>query len=692
MLLDLVNVFCGGDSTERFSTGNTYPAVAVPWGMNAWAPQAASGMGTRWFYERRPSQGVGLCEGIRCTHQPSPWIRDYAHFTLLPMNEPPSRWTAEMASSYRHDEEVGRPDYYKVRLVRYGVTVEVTPTCRCAAVRMSFDDPAAARLLVMVPDGEIALRGGRLVGYTSAVDTQWHPTDRPEFRPGDDDDDRDIRLHFVIETDVPFKQVTPQQGYRGHEYHDRVGAYAMFEAEGPVTLRIGTSFISRGQAELNLRREVGGRSFEAIRADAAAAWERELGRLRIDGGTDDQRRTFYTMLYRALLFPRTFHEPDENGDLRHYSPYSGQIEAGEMWTDNGFWDTHRTVYPLLALAWPQTLASMLRGFTNAYRQGGWLPRWCAPGYVACMVGNHLAAVACDAMSRGIGGFDLPTLFEAMRKDATVPSTDDPAVGRDLLAEYHALGFVPDDVGADSVARTLDYVYNDWNVARVAEHLGHAEDAALFDGRSRGWRHLSRDGFLRPRNADGTWADWREFRWGGAYVEGGPWQYRFNVPHDAAGLAETFGGPAALVAEIERMLVTPPTFEVGHYLTEIHEMTEMAAVNFGQYAHSNQPVHGVLWLPALLGRPDVTDAAVRRVLAELYHPDRITGDEDNGEQGAWYVLASCGLFPQCPGDGRWVTTPPLWDRVRIEAEDGTVRTWTDLTPLGRHLPHDALPRG
>ena len=433
------------------------------------------------------------------------------------------------------------------------------------------------------------------------------------------------------------------------------------------------SFIGADQAEANLSQEVGDSSFDEVRKQTAEAWERELSRIDVSGGTERQRRTFYTGLYRALLWPQTMHEPTDGGP-RHFSPFDGQVHDGVMCAGNGFWDTHRTVYPLLALAWPRKYGEILQGWVNAAAQGGWFPRWSAPGYAACMVGTHLAAVVADAVARGIGGFDVEAAYAAMRRDAIEPGDERGRWGRQGLPFYLENGYVDDDAEPDSVARTLDYAYNDWCCAQVAAHLGRSDDAAHFAERAGNWRNVFDPAtkFMRPRGRDGAFKEpFDPYRWGGAYVEGGPWQYRFCVPHDPEGLADAMGGVDVLVAEIERMVAEPPRFHVGSYPREIHEMTEMAAIDFGQYAHSNQPVHGVLWLPARLGRPDVTDRLVRRVLDELYSPDGYCGDEDNGEMAAWYVLASLDRFPQCPGDGRPTATPMLWDGATINADDGAV---------------------
>ena len=655
-LIDLVNPLCGSDSEPTFSTGLTYPAVQRPWGMLALSPRNRPG---GQVFSRRRSWPVNRVDGFTVTHAPSHWMGDYGSFTLTPGVD---------GSGYRLIDEVARPDRYAVTLLT-GVRCEITATRHCGLLRLTYPTIGAATLALRLhsdrcearptPTGLAGVaRDGHLVG--------------------------DFANRFVVDVDAPTRPAGEADGGRTLLLRVEVPASRV------VNVRVGTSFIDADHAAAHLRRELGDRPFDAVADELAAAWEAELGRVRVDGGTRDRRRTFYTCLWRSLLFPRELGEPGvgRHGGTRHRSPYTGEVRAGNNVTDNGFWDTSRTVYPLLSLAYPRRLGRLLGGWVTAYRQSGWMPQWASPGHRACMVGTHSAAVFADAICKGIGGFDHRLAFESMVKDATVPGDPGGRWGRQQLDDYHRLGYCPEVGGRDSLCRTLDYSYNDWCCARVADALG--EDAAGFDARAGSWRNLfdAKTGFLRPRDAAGAFVEpFREFAWGGPYREGGPWQYRFAVPHDPAGLDDLLNG--RLADEIDRMATIPPTFEVGHYGTEIHEMTEMAAAGMGQYAHSNQPVHGVLWKPARVGRPDVTDRLVRRVLTELYSPDAYPGDEDNGEMAAWFVLAALGLGPHCPGDPAYTATPMLFDAATVRADDGRTFALSTAMPADRRVTHAAL---
>lgn len=653
--LDLVNVRQGTDSHVGFSTGNTLPITARPFGMNHWVPQTAEG---NWFFSPHDRK----IAGVRCTHQPSPWIGDYGWFTLLPQVGVRKLDFRHRVTSY----VPGRwsPAEFTAELPADGIGLEVAPTLRGAIFRFRFPEGVPGRVILQMGPAEGGLTahsGGRLVtGFT-----RYAAGGVPEG----------FACYFALEFDVPLDRATFSvhgEEQKGERIVDREPMLAAEwdVAPGVACVRVATSFISEEQAVRNLRRELGNRTYEEVRAASEREWEKRLGLIQVRGGTETQQRTFATCLYRTQLFPRVFFELDESGNPVHYSPFSGGVHPGVLYTDNGFWDTYRTEYPLLALLDPGRLAEILQGWTNAYREGGWFPQWASPGYRACMVGTHIDAVMADGIARGVTDFDVETAFEGMWRHAHEVGDPAGAWGRIGIEDYLELGYVSNRFH-ESVGRSLDYAYDDWCIAQVARTLGRTDEAQQLEARAGNYRHLwdPAVGFFRARTPEGSWQEpWREFRWGNPYVEGGPWQFAFSVPHDVPGLADLMGGPEQLVAKLEAMLVTPPRFEVGAYGIEIHEMTEMAVAGFGQYAHSNQPVHHALYLFAAAGRPDLTAHWVRRVMNELYSPDRLPGDEDNGEMAAWYVLSAIGKFPHCPGRAEWTEVPSIFDSVEIHPMD------------------------
>ena len=664
-LVRYVNPLQGTDSHHGFSKGNTLPLVAMPFGMNHWSAQTAEG---RWFFSPHDRK----LQGVRCTHQPSPWMADYGHFTVM-ANTGPERHLSpgRRARAYRGEFSAAR---FKAELLNDGTTIEMAPTVRGAIFRFRFPEGVTGRVIFEPCAGESSVEweGGNKTSVLGLV--RGNSGGVPE----------DFAHYFRAKFD---REPTLVSNFKGEALTseiegERLGFVAEFEGGGEVVLRIATSFVSTKQAFSNLLDEGWKNSFETIGAGAADAWKENLGRIEIETDDEDARRTFYSCLYRTQLFPRVWHEAvadasppgplsetnhSERGSIRHRSPYDGGVHDGPLYTDNGFWDTYRTEYPLLALLQPDQLAEILQGWTNAYKEGGWFPQWATPGYRACMVGTHIDAVMADAITRGVTGFEVEKALEGMLKHAEEVGDPAGAWGRIGIEDYKTKGYVSTD-HHESVARSLDYAYDDWCLAQIA--TGEVREKLL--ARAGSYKNLfdPEVGFMRGKDAEGKWLEpWDEFQWGSPYVEGGPWQSVWAVPHDAAGLIRLLGGEEAFVAKLDAMLATPPHFTTGVYGMEIHEMTEMAQADFGQYAHSNQPVHHALYLYNAAGRPWRTQKEVRRVLDVLYTPDDLPGDEDNGEMCAWYVLSALGLFPLTPGSGQWTLGSPLFKKATVHLPNG-----------------------
>lgn len=655
-LVEYVNPLQGTDSTSLFSRGNTLPIVAVPFAMAHWALQSSDE--SPWFFQPHDLR----VQGIRCTHQLSPWLGDYAHATFLPFNGEPSPEPAGRASSYRAHELEAAPHAVKLHLMRYRCMFELAPTERGAAMRFTFEETGPAGVMVDLPGDEADAQFNKASGVV-------HASTRTQMKsvPGGG-----VTAYYALHcdaaiTDVDVKRLEDAKGAR------KVAAVRFAaQAGNAITLRVGTSFISFDQAERNLRDELGAKPFEQIKNEAAAAWEAALGRVRIGGASETQRRIFYSCLYRCLLFPRVFHERGADGKLVHFSAFSGKVEPGVMYADHGYWDDYRAWYPMMALLYPERLSEILEAWVNAYKEGGWLPQFPCPGYRGVMTGSPTDFVFGDAVAKGIGGFDVEAAYAALKKHATTPVPPRTGYGRPAVAEYEKLGYIPMEAVEGAVAETLDSAFGDFCIAQVARAVGQHDDAAMFEQRSRNWRNVfdAETRFLRGKMADGSWqSPFDAHTWGGAYVEGAAWQYRFSVPHDPAGLMQAMGGQDAFVAALEEMLAQPPVFHVGTYEREIHEMSEMAAADFGQYAHSNQPVHHVLYMFSVAGRRDRTQYWAHRVLNELYSVDNFCGDEDTGAMSAWYVLSALGIFSLCPGKPEWVLGAPLFKQAEIRFPDG-----------------------
>ena len=653
-LAESVNTFQGTDSHLAFSKGNTLPLTTRPHGMVGWIPQTDPGM---WAFDYRSP----TLQGFRATHQPSPWIGDYGNFLLLVGSGPqPPLNVIDGESYYPKAGTIAHPHYFRTRLVRHGVTAEIAPTERGGCFRFTYKNrentwltfrPAAGKILNVDRDRRLVVGVSTALAPGAAV-------------PGD------FGCFFAAEPSAEFAAfgVVDVEGSppAPEESAQCVWLRLRRPEDGCITVKVATSFISADQALLNLRRELGNATFEQTRAAAQADWDHRLAAIEIEGASDDQRHTFYSCLYRSLLYPRITHEFDANGAQVHRSFFNGRVEPGPIYTDIGFWDAHRSLMPLLTLIAPEQHGEMIQGWVNTFKEGGWLPSWSSPGYIPCMVGSHAGCTIADAYLKGIRNFDISTAYAAVRYDASQepPSR---ACGRTGLTRFNELGWVPDDEFDHSAARTCDYALGDFGAGQFARALGHHADADRFLRRSLNYRHLydAKVGFLRGRNADGSFPPhFREFAWTRDYIEGGPWQHTWSAPHDAAGLSALMGGDGPFVAKLERMLSLPPHFEIGRYHATIHEMTEMAAVPFGQYAHSNEPVHHVLPLFTAASRPDLAQCWIRRVLNELYSPDAFCGDEDNGAMSSWFILQALGLYPLTPGHPAWVLGSPLFAAATV----------------------------
>jgi predicted alpha-1,2-mannosidase len=668
--VNYVNILQGTDSQRELSHGNTLPLVGAPWGMVDWSIENASGS---WFF--RPN---GKIDGFRATHQPSPWISDYGQFVLMPQSGALQMDPDARMSEYDVPSAILRPDYEKLELAAGGITAELTAAERGAVFRFTYHQGASGRLILNASGvSEIKIEGRTIRGLSAA---------NSGGVPGN------FASYFVIQLDRDITKaatlVKGQETGAASGKGDDVAAYVEFAtaATAPVEVRVGTSFISWDQAELNMKAETEG-GFESVQARVQETWNHNLSRVEIEA-SPEQKQTFYSCLYHAQMFPHRLYELDAAGKARHYSPYDGQINDGVLYGDIGIWDAFRTTFPLITLLYPAQLSEILQGFVNASTEGGTLPEWPSPGYRDCMIGQHCAAIFADAVVKGVEGFDQTKAYQSLRMSAFTPPSQGTLVRRGL-EDYLKLGYIPDGASTYAVSATLDYAYDDWCVAQIAKQQNQLEDYQVLMARAQNYRHLwdASVGFMRPKNAEGQWvAPFDPFAWGGSYAEGGPWQNSWFVPQDPAGLAALLGGPEKLAARLDQLLGLPPVFHTGAYHQVIHEMSEMANVNFGQYDQGNQPVFHVLYLYAACGQPWKTEYWTRRVCDELFNASAkgFPGDEDNGSMASWYILSSIGFYPLCPGTTEYMFTSPRFSKVTLHLSQDKTFTITAASNSAKNV--------
>ena len=647
--LPYVNAKMGTKSVKRRSYGNTLPLTQLPFGMTSFCLQTDGT--TAWFYQ--PDHE--FVEGVRLTHQPSPWIRDYGTLLMMPQNDVVADQYQKAWSGYRPEYSVQRPEYLSLTFLRSGCRLELTPTERCAAIRLTFDSTRPSYLSFLPILGNYEYR------YDAACGVLYGVTDGSTHG----DTAKDFKMYVAVKFEDG--AVDTERTYFAGEGESRCVHVALNGQK--IEARLGISYISEEMALAAIERECGEKSFEELRSSAEAAWEEKLSRLEIETDDEVQMRTFYSCLYRVFLFPRKAYEIDKNGEALHYSPVDGKVYKGVRYTDNGFWDTYRTVYPLYTLIAREEFSEILEGYVNDYTEGGWLPRWIAMSEAGCMPSTLIDAVIAEAAVNGIGSHAvLERALSGMLKHANERSAHS-KYGRDGIELYLKYGYVPREDYRESVNLTLDFAYGDWCIATVAKVLGREELVAEYMRRAKNYQKLfdPDTGFMRGRDRAGKMAEnFDPITWGGEYTECSAWQSSFAVPHDVDGLAALYGGKERMIEKLDQLFAEPPRYRVFGYGGEIHEMTEMAAVDFGQMAISNQPCFHLPYLFAALGDQEKTDYWVERLVKEAFAPtvDGYPGDEDNGSMSAWYVLATIGQYRLCPGKTEWIRSKRLVKSVKL----------------------------
>lgn len=658
--VDYVETRMGTLSRMELSNGNTYPAIGEPWGMNYWTP-VTNTMGNGWCYQYQADQ----LKGIKQTHQPSPWMNDYGQFTLMPTTGKVVFKENDRQSWYSHKTEIAKPHYYSVYLADHNVTAEVTASTRAAIFRFTYPSSQKSSLVIDALDKgshiQIIPEKNRIVGYTERYA-------RGKLK--------NFRMYFVIQLNKSWEE---QKTWRDTALANDLSVTAN-HAGGVVTfstiageqieVKVASSFISLEQAIYNLESEVGHLNFNQLLNQTKGKWNQYLGRCEVVKGDDTKKRTFYSCLYRTLLFPNKLYEVNQRGEIIHYSPYDGLVHSGKLYGGTGFWDTFRALYPLLNLLYPEINAEMQEGLANAYLEGGWLPEWSSPGYANIMIGNNSASVVSDAWVKGVRSQPIEVLYEALLKGANNAGPME-AVGRYGAEYYVDLGYVPYDVGInESAARTLEYCYDDFCIYQLGKMLNKPQtEIEVYRSRALNYQKLFNPeiGWMSGKNRDGSFPqEFNPYKWGDAFTEGNALHYSWSVFHDIAGLKELMGGDKAFIRKLDTIFTSPPIFDESYYGGVIHEIREMQIIQMGQYAHGNQPIQHMPYLYNYTSEPWKSQFWVREIMDKLYSatPDGYCGDEDNGQTSAWYVFSALGFYPVCPATQQYVLGSPLFEEVHL----------------------------
>lgn len=662
-LVSYVNTLQGTNSKHELTRGNTYPTTALPFGMHTWTPQTGKN-GDGWKYQ----YFLDKIRGFQQAHQCSSWTRDYAVFSLMPMYELVVDENKREAK-FSHDNEVAKPNYYKVQFDNKIVT-EISPSERGAHLRFSF--PAGEKSFLVL-DGYNRMSGvkifpkeNRITGYVS---------NGQGFKRG-------WKSYFVLQFDQPIIAYGTWENTENTINADSTtaeglgkGAYLEFKAGSKVQVKTASSYISPEQAELNLKRELGAdKSLEVTKAKAAAVWNKALGKIVVEGGSEADKATFYSCFFRASLFSRKFYEIGMDGKPYYFSPYDGKVHPGYMFTDTGFWDTFRAQFPLNSLVQTEMHGQYMQALIDAYKQCGWLPSWSFPSEGGSMIGNHAISLLADAWAKGIRTFDPKEALEAYYHEAMNKGPWGPANGRDGVKEYNELGYVPYPKYRESTAKTLEYAYDDFCGYQLSKMTGNQHYMDVFQKPMYNYRNVydASTRFMRGKGLDGQWtANFDPIEWGGPFTEGNAWHYQWSVFQDTKGLIKLMGGDQNFTAKLDSVFSVPNKVKVGTYGGMIHEMTEMVMANMGQYAHGNQPIQHMVYLYNYAGQPWKSQFHARNVMSKLYDATEngYPGDEDQGQTSSWYVLSALGIYSVTPGTGEYVLGSPMFKKITINLENG-----------------------
>lgn len=657
MRINTVDTRHGSLNKPGFSNGNTLPYTGTPFGMNYFVLQSQNE--SNWFFD--PTNP--LIQGFRLTHQPSPWMGDYSWLVFTPVTGVPRGTNLDAnRSSYKVSEAVFQPHKLGIESLQYRIHTTLVPTVRGAKFKLERLDKKDLGLLISTEDEihfEVDNEKNRLIGM------------RPQKI---NDNQSTLKLHFVLDFSDSVSTFS-LHSFENGKWNEtskakQKGIWLKIETvASTVELSLGTSFISQKQAILNLEREVLPFSIDECERQSAEKWEELLNKIEVKDRNNEKIRQFNHYLYRMFLFPQTMFEEDKNDKAIHFDMYNDEIKQGKFYTNNGFWDTYRTVYPLYSLILPEKYQEILEGVRHFYEESGHLPKWISPDERGLMPGTLINAVIADAAVKGLLTKEENQFFlDAMVKEATTPPKDE-KFGRAGVKDTKEFGYVTNKE-VENVNQTQDNAYSDFCIRQVANVLGEEDTALTFEKEAMNYQHLfdSKTGFLRGKNEEGEFSDsFIPEDWGFDYTEGSAWQNALAFYHDTQGYMDLIGGKEAFLNHLTALANEKPIFEIGNYGMEIHEMSEMATADFGQLAISNQPSFHIPYLYAYAGKPEYTQHVVKQLCMHAFNDgfDGFPGDEDNGSMSGWVIFSQLGFYPVTPGTSEYVLGIPQFDEVVLK---------------------------
>ena len=652
--LKYVNIDVGTDSAYRQSSGNTLPQVQYPFGRQGFVMQTDGEKGG-WFY----NPNARYTEGIRVSNQPSPWLGDYGHIVMLPMSGKTFVNNSGRHSSIRNKKQ--SPSEISFKLMRYNIDFNLTPSFSGASMNIKYNRDDSKKFLVQGFHGlsEVKVDGDKLYFRTDTCVKNLYSKNFEKF-------------YFFKFSDT----ITSHEVFEGNnkiieEFGNNLSVVVEFLSNN-VNVKMATSSISFDQAECNYESELENITHEQVQKVTESKWEELLSTVEVT----ENHEVFYSNLYRCFLFPRSLHEFNKESLPIHRSFFTNTVEKGEMYTDTGFWDTYRTTLPLLRVIVPNIYKEITNSLVVFYNETGWLPRWVAPYERGIMPSTLTDSVVAEAIVHDFIREDLiEDALASLKKDAYQVSKID-LNGRKAIKEYMEYGYIPHDISHESVSMTLDNNYCDYAIYQAFKHLGREEEVSDLLGRSQNYKMLFNPTtkFMERKNSKGEFDEsFNPSEWGLDFCESSAWQNNFTVFHDINGLIELFGGVTEAEKRLDEIFETTPEYFVGRYGFEIHEMIELAIIENGHFAISNQPSFHLPIVYSYLGREE-------KLLEKLKYThqyftskgDGYPGDEDNGSMAAWFVLTTIGMYPFCPVDG--MINIPKVDKGSIVKPINVTNNW------------------
>ncbi|MBP6073465.1 MAG: GH92 family glycosyl hydrolase [Flavobacterium sp.] len=626
--------------------GHTFPGATVPYGMVQLSPDTR--IDGSWDGCGGYHYSDNIIYGISHTHLNGTGVSDYGDIMLMPTMGEPSFDNKIYSSPFSHANEKASAGFYAVKLDKHNIDVRLTTSTRVGFHEYTFTKDGQANIIL-----DLNHRDKLLEGRIRVIDDKTIEVLRRSEAWA-----RDQYVYARIEFNVPFKKTLANKTSKGHENDNETNAiiFSKQVKKGEkILVKVSLSPTSYEGAKVNSS-EIKHWDFEKVKKDAETLWNKELSKIEVTSDDKDKLAIFYTALYHTMMQPNIAQDLD--GKYRGRDNQIHTAEGFDYYTVFSLWDTFRAAHPLYTLIDKKRTSDYIYTFIKQYEQGGRLPVWeLASNETDCMIGYHSVSVIADAMVKGIKGFDYEKAFEASKASAM----------RDVLGldAYKKNGFISMDDEHESISKTLEYAYDDWCIAQMAQLLNKQEDYEYFMKRSQNWKNIFdwETGFMRPKK-NGGWDkpfDPREVN--NNFTEGNSWHYSFFVPQDIEGMIEAYGGPEKFEAKLDKMFNSESK-------TTGREQVDVTGL-IGQYAHGNEPSHHMAYLYNYVGKPEKTTKKVHYILNEFYKntPDGLIGNEDCGQMSAWYVLSAMGIYAVTPGMEKWESIEPVFDEIIIKDETG-----------------------